>query len=334
MRYYTSLKKNKMKQLISIVIFLAACHTMSAQKDVFLHINPFFNNGPFQLNTPYTGIDGVVVNIDHFDYYVSDVVLFHDGGVQTNVSPAVYLFTPEEFGFFLGTYNIQDLDSIRFLVGVPARLNTQSGVEAVDISSYPDTHPLSFQNPTMYWGWQFGYMHMIVGGEADSNNDQIPDAYFEMHNLGDHNTRMIQMPVIETQTNSGQMDLYLTCNIDEWLREMPLSTVGVLHGQSGLNESIMSNVQTYNVFTQPATADLNTNLPSSVYVEGATLYWEDLQQASFTIFDLSGRLVSSGFMNEEYGSAALDMNTGYYILRVYDAQHRALLTQEYFIVNP
>ena len=135
---------------------------------------------------------------------------------------------------------------------------------------------------------------MIVGGEADSNNDQIPDAYFEMHNLGDHNTRMIQIPVTETQTNSGQMDVYLTCNIDEWLRDMPLSTVGVLHGQSGFNESIVSNVQTYNVFTQPATADLNTNLPSSVYVEGATLYWEDLEQASFTIFDLSGRLVSSG----------------------------------------
>jgi hypothetical protein len=276
----------------------------------------------------------VVVSIDHFNYYVSDIILFHDGGVQTNVSPAVFLFTPDQFGFFLGNYNIQDLDSIRFLVGVPARLNTQSGVEAQDISSYPDTHPLSFQNPTMYWGWQFGYMHMVVGGEADSNNDQNPDAYFEMHNLGDHNTRMIQMPVIETNTNSSQMDVYLTCNVDEWLRDMPLSTVGVLHNQTGLNESIMTNVQTYSVFTQPATAALNTNVPSSVYVEGAKLYWEDMEQASFKIFDLSGRLVSAGLMNEDKGSATLDMNTGYYILIVYDTKHRSLLSQEYFIVNP
>jgi len=260
--------------------------------------------------------------------------LFHDGGVQTNVSPAVFLFTPDQFGFFLGNYNIQDLDSIRFLVGVPTRLNTELGVEAQDISSYPDTHPLSFQNPTMYWGWQIGYMHMIVGGEADSNNDQNPDAYFEMHNLGDHNTRMIQMPVIETNTNSSQMDVYLTCNVDEWLRDMPLSTVGVLHNQTGLNESIMTNVQTYSVFTQPATAALNTNVPSLVYVEGANLYWEDMEQASFKIFDLSGRLVSGGLMYEAKGSVTLDMNTGYYILIVYDTQHRPLLSQEYFIVNP
>jgi hypothetical protein len=186
----------------------------------------------------------------------------------------------------------------------------------------------------MYWGWQIGYMHMIVGGDADSNNDQNPDAYFEMHNLGNHNSRTIQMPVIETNTNSSQMDVYLTCNVDEWLRDMPLSTVGVLHNQTGLNESIMANVQTYSVFTQPATAALNTNVPSSVYVEGGKLYWEDMEQASFKIFDLSGRLVFDGLMNEDKGSATLDMNTGYYILIVYDTKHRSLLSQEYFIVNP
>jgi hypothetical protein len=59
-----------------------------------------------------------------------------------------------------------------------------------------------------------------------------------------------------------------------------------------------------------------------------------MEQASFKIFDLSGRLVYDGLMNEDKGSAALDMNTGYYILIVYDTQHRSLLNQEYFIVNP
>jgi hypothetical protein len=30
---------------------------------------------------------------------------------------------------------------------------------------------LSFQTPSMYWGWQAGYMHMILGGYADDNGD-------------------------------------------------------------------------------------------------------------------------------------------------------------------
>ena len=56
-----------------------------------------------------------------------------------------------------------------FTVGVPARFNTQQGTEAMDISLYPETHPLSYQSPSMYWGWSFGYMYMIIGGGEGSN---------------------------------------------------------------------------------------------------------------------------------------------------------------------
>jgi hypothetical protein len=220
------------------------------------------------------------------------------------------------------------------MVGVPSRLNTQSGAEAVDISSYPDTHPLSFQNPTMYWGWQFGYMHMIVGGEADSNNDQLPDAYFEMHNLGDHNQRTIQMPVIETNTTAGQMDIYLACQVDQWLRDMPLSSVGVLHDQTGLNDSIMSNVLTYPVFTQPLTASINTNATPEFWVDGSTIHWKELEHACFKVFDLSGRLVSSGVMNAVSGKHSLDLNSGNYFVTVFDSTHRSIFSKQCIILHP
>ena len=254
--------------------------------------------------------------------------------MQTNIAPSVFLFTPDQVGYYLGNYNIQNLESIRFMVGVPSRMNTQSGAEAVDISSYPDTHPLSFQNPTMYWGWQFGYMHMIVGGEADSNNDQLPDAYFEMHNLGDHNQRVIQMPVIETNTNGMQMDLYLECHVDQWLRNIPLSTVGVLHDQTGLNDSIMANVLSYAVFTQPTSAGLPSNSDPYIYVEGATIHWINTEDTDFKVFDLSGRLVSSGAMQGNVGNVELNLSTGYYELTVYDSMHRLVMSKNCFILNP
>lgn len=323
-----------MKNYILFLLFSNVLGNLAAQKDIFIHINPTFGNQAFALNTVYTGVDGVTVNFDHFNYYLSDIVLFHDGGIQTNVNPSVHLFTPDQFGFYLGNYNIQDLESIRFMVGVPSRLNTQSGAEAVDISSYPDTHPLSFQNPTMYWGWQFGYMHMIVGGEADSNNDQLPDAYFEMHNLGDHNQRTIQMPVIETNTTASQMDIYLACQVDQWLRDMPLSSVGVLHDQTGLNDSIMANVLTYPVFTQPITAALNTQATPEFWVDGSTIHWKEFEHAYFKVFDLSGRLVSSGVMNGVSGKQCLDLNAGNYFVTVFDSTHQAILSKQCIILHP
>jgi hypothetical protein len=323
-----------MKNYISVLLFSVVLGNLTAQKDIFIHINPTFGNQAFALNTVYTGVDGVTVNFDHFNYYLSDIVLFHDGGMQTNIAPSVFLFTPDQVGYYLGNYNIQNLESIRFMVGVPSRMNTQSGAEAVDISSYPDTHPLSFQNPTMYWGWQFGYMHMIVGGEADSNNDQLPDAYFEMHNLGDHNQRVIQMPVIETNTNGMQMDLYLECHVDQWLRNIPLSTVGVLHDQTGLNDSIMANVLSYAVFTQPTSAGLPTNSDPYIYVEGATIHWINTEDTDFKVFDLSGRLVSSGAMQGNVGNVELNLSTGYYELTVYDSMHRLVMSKNCFILNP
>jgi hypothetical protein len=323
-----------MKIYFSALLVFLTLGSFSAQKDIFLHINPTFGNQAFALNTMYTGLDGVTVNLDHFNYYISDIKLFHDGGIQTSISPAVFLFTPGQVGCYLGNYNIQDLESIRFMVGVPSRLNTQSGAEAVDISSFPDTHPLSFQNPTMYWGWQFGYMHMIVGGEADSNNDQLPDAYFEMHNLGDHNQRTIQMPIIETNTTAGQMDIYLACQVDQWLRDMPLSSVGVLHGQTGLNDSIMANVLTYPVFTQPITAALNTKATSEFWIDGSSIYWKELEHAYFNVFDLSGRLVSSGVMNGVSGKVSLDLNSGNYFVTVFDSTHRSILSKQCIILHP
>ena len=323
-----------MKIYFSALLVFLTLGSFSAQKDIFLHINPTFGNQAFALNTVYTGVDGVTVNFDHFNYYLSDIVLFHDGGMQTNIAPSVFLFTPDQVGYYLGNYNIQNLESIRFMVGVPSRLNTQSGAEAVDISSFPDTHPLSFQNPTMYWGWQFGYMHMIVGGEADSNNDQLPDAYFEMHNLGDHNQRTIQMPIIETNTTAGQMDIYLACQVDQWLRDMPLSSVGVLHDQTGLNDSIMSNVLTYPVFTQPLTASINTNATPEFWVDGSTIHWKELEHACFKVFDLSGRLVSSGVMNAVSGKHSLDLNSGNYFVTVFDSTHRSIFSKQCIILHP
>ena len=227
-----------------------------SQKNLFITIEPQFNGVDLQINTQYTAADVKALKLDHFDYYISNIIITHDGGQTTSVETPVFLVEPQNHVLYLGYRNWKDIEKINFLVGVPKPMNTQNGAEAADISTYPETNPLSFQSPSMYWGWQAGYMHMIIGGYSDGNNDGNPESYFEINNLGNNNQQQVEMNIIETNTSSEQIDLNIICNVNRWVESIPLSTVGVLHGENGVNETILQNVLSKTVFTQSATATI------------------------------------------------------------------------------
>jgi hypothetical protein len=307
-----------MRNLLIALIVCVACPVFS-QQDVFLHITPKIDQQVLTLQTNYQLLNGQMVNLDHFNYYISDIELYHDGGMTSQVAPAVFLVTPSDYGVYLGNYPIQSLDSLQFLVGVPPRLNTQSGTEAQDISAYPNNHPLSFQSPAMYWGWQFGYMHMIVGGSADSNNDQNPDAYFELHNLGDHNQRYVALQVIPTATTPSQFDVYLECHADYWLNNLPLASVGVLHGEIGLNHTVMANVNSYPVFTLAQTAGVETQKNALFYTSGNTFYGKNLNPGTVEIRDVLGRWVHGFNVESPSQEENLVLSEGIYTIIYLDA---------------
>ena len=292
-----------------------------AQKNIFLNIDPLFVTQPFALNQNFVGNDGIAVNIEHFNYYLSDIKLFHDNGLQTNFTTDIWLLTPEQHSLYLGNLNINQLDSINFTVGVPKRYNTQSGALAQDISTYPDSHALSFQSPSMYWGWAFGYMHMIIGGKADSNNDGVPNAYFEMHNLGNNNQQSVTLPSV--QTNSGnQIDLNYTCHIDRWLNQMPLSSVGVLHGDTGLNQQILQNVNSQEVFTLAANANTQDNNTSQLaFTQTDSEFTFSVKNnhtiKNYIVFANSGQKISEVSSKDTKATIALEqLQSGIYLVTV------------------
>lgn len=292
-----------------------------AQKDIFLNIAPLFGNQPFTLNQNFVGNDGIAVNIEHFNYYLSDVKLFHDNGLQTNFPTDIWLLTPEQHSLYLGNLNINQLDSINFTVGVPKRYNTQAGALAQDISTYPDSHALSFQSPSMYWGWAFGYMHMIIGGKADSNNDGVPNAYFEMHNLGNNNQQSVTLPSIQTNTGN-QIDLNYTCNVDRWLNLMPLSSIGVLHGDNGLNQQILQNVNSQEVFALAANANTQENNASLLtFMQTDSEFTFSVKNnhtiKNYIVFANSGQKISEVSSKDTKATIALEpLQSGIYLVTV------------------
>ena len=307
-------------RILFLTFLLFTALSSWAQKNIFLNLTPLFGNQTFALNQTFIGNDGIAVQIQDFNYYLSDVKIFHDNGQQTNLPTSIWLVTPTQHSLYLGYLAVEQIDSINFTIGVPKRYNTQAGALAQDISTYPETHPLSFQSPSMYWGWSFGYMHMITGGKADSNNDGVPNAYFELHNLGNNNQQSVTLPTIQTTTGS-QTDLFYNCHIDRWLNQMPLSSVGVLHGETGLNQSVMQNVNTQDVFTlnPSATIQENHNLFVSWKQNASEITIQGLQNQSiknYQVFSNTGQKVLDHQVNTPSASVPLEqLQSGLYLIR-------------------
>jgi hypothetical protein len=221
----------------------------------------------------------------------------------------------------LGYHNITNVEQISFLVGVPDRLNTESGTAAQDISLYPENHPLSFQSPSMYWGWQAGYMHMIVGGSVDGNNDGITETNFQLHNLGNSNQQsVINMPVIQTNTNDQQIDINVRCNLDFWL-----------------NAFVMDNVLTETVFNQGADASLQTIDQALMKVktdfDKLSIEWSGMKNISAcTIYDESGIIVSHEEVKDSNGSFTMsNLNSGLVIIKLTDNTGKKLAERKVII---
>ena len=162
---------------------------------------------------------------------------------------------------------------------------------------------------------------MIASGKADSNNDGVPNAYYELHNLGNNNQQSLTLPAIQT-TSGNQIDLHYNCHIDRWLNQMPLSSVGVLHGETGLNLSILQNVNTQEVFTLDAAAKLQENETTLVsWKQSATeITIQGLQNQSiesYQVFSNTGQKVRDFHANMPFASILLEqLQSGLYLINV------------------
>ncbi len=299
-------------RLLAIAFILFVSPLITAQKNVFLTLTPKVAGSQLSLASDVTGQDGIKFNVDHFNYYVSGVQIVHDMGQVTNLSDTVFFVNTSNFVLYLGYLtNVNNIEQINFSIGVPPNLNTNAGADAIDISAYPVGHPLSFQDPSMHWGWSAGYMHMVVGGDVDSDGNGTVDTYYELHNLGNVNYKTVYLPITPTATTADQVDLYVDCNLDQWLKDIPLASVSILHGTNGYNGEVMKNVETEPVFTANATASIaelsnNGNLYFNQNGEVLSVYWNKMKDvSSFRITDISGRIIRDDKVSGVSGSVSL-----------------------------
>jgi hypothetical protein len=290
-----------MKNLLLLASLLFALFS-KAQTDVNLYFPPKVDGNDLILNTNVQSLSGAEMSIDFFNYYISNVHIIHDGGQDLDLSDTVFIVTVADPILELGMLDVTNIESIDFGVGVPQSVNHE------DISQYDESNPLSWQDPSMHWGWSSGYKFLLVNGYGDSNNDGTADELFQIHSLGDANYKNVSMTVIPT-VGPTQTTIVINCNLDEWLHGFNPGNVGIHHGTTGVNASAMNNVDNRPVFTLPGNASLDKPLETdgtitySINNEFVTFNWNDIQNvAQFRLIDLSGKVINEGQATEFSGS--------------------------------
>ena len=323
-----------MKKLI-FILFIP--FEFFAQKSVSIQLEPYASGNPLTLNIPFVGWDGKLVSVEHFNYYLSNLTIEHDGGQIMILPDSVFLVKPAEYSLNLGVLNLNNIEKISFLVGVPKELNTELGLLSQDISTYPDNHPLSFQSPSMYWGWQAGYMHMIVGGKVDGDNDGVAEKAFELHNLGNLNQELIDLAVVQTNITSTEVSVDIRCNLDNWLKNIDLVTAGIAHGETGINSLVMDNASTQNVFDQAANASISVNDQVLIKIKtlsgSLSIEWEGMKNIDkCLLFDIDGKIIREEHIQESNGTVNwMNLKSGIGLLQLNDVTGKTIAARKVVI---
>lgn len=300
----------------AILAFLFTAFSAVAQQ-VPVRLTFFFHNAGEQIvmEQDMPSLNGVVYKIEDIAFYVSKVRIVHDGGQETAID-SVYLFNDRMTDIVLENLAVDEIEGIRFMVGVPQELNH------LDINQYPEGHPLSYQSPSMFWGWSAGYMHFIMSGYGDSNNDGVSDNnnYYQLHCTGDENTQDVEVSTVANLHPDGTRQIILFVNVDQWLEGADPATTGPQHGNTGINQDVMENVQLNPVFVAPANAGLKDEeqLQLNVYQSGkeTTVTWdENVAASSYSLVAPDGKILRAGNCSQSSLSFT-DLSSGMHVLRI------------------
>lgn len=287
------------------------------QTDVKLNIRHLFNSNNLDFATVYSTPNGEDIKISRLEYYISGVKFLHDGGMETEATD-VFLLVNAENGvdFPIGNYNITNLESIEFGVGVI------EGANHLDPSLYAADHALAPQMNSMHWGWASGYRFIALEGLTGSDFTTT----YQFHALGDQN--FYTQTISTTGTTTGSE---LVINLDaDYFNGFNLISVADGPIEHGVTEtgclSLIDNFKN-SVFSERA-ADpvgiVETENSFELYPNPTTniLHLNSVNDKDLTelklqyqVFDVLGRQILADELNNSTISVD-DLNGGLYFIEL------------------
>jgi hypothetical protein len=277
-----------MKKVLPLIfLFILGGFQSNAQSEVFLIVNHFLGDQVFESNTACTVDAGYQMKVNRLEYYLSDFVITHDGGVETSLDGVHLLVDAEDpETMSLGEWDIVNVEGITYSVGVHPDYNH------LDPASYDWNDPLAPQSPSMQWGWAAGYRFVAFEGKSGPNLTTT----FEVHALGDSNF-MSQTIDMSAASMSGILNLYVDADYIQLVNDLDVSTGLIEHSESGAAVDLLMNMNAL-VFSAGAPVGINDAAASSfsVYPNPANTNFQiqpkgDWSNFQLNVFNSNGQLV-------------------------------------------
>lgn len=322
-----------MNKILLLLLLTGLTYKASTQTNVTLHMTQLLGGEIFTFNQPTQADLGYSFNVTRLQYYVSEIKLIHDGGVITSLTDLYLLVDPALRNTFnLGSWPITTLEQIQFSIGVDAAHNH------LDPSGFPNGHPLAPQNPSMHWGWTAGYRFIAFEGFAGADSNSLTNNY-QIHTIGDMNYQVVLLDVVG-ETKEDNMAVHIEAEYKNLLDEIDASAGLVSHGSTGASRKIAENTSIVFSAAEP-TGIVEPHVAGSFLIspnpaEDVSTVQYDLpgyEQFTFTVYDLTGRLIYLKKLDSSNTSFILDTNWpgGMYIVRM--ESNGKLLANEKLVIE-
>lgn len=281
------------------------------QKNVTLNFDHKLNNSSTVLNAVGTNNIGHDFKLTRIHYYVSQIILVHDGGQETPISNTWMLVdVSEQTSLNLGSYPITVLEAIKFAVGVEAAVNHS------DPSTYPASHPLAPQMPSMHWGWTSGYRFIAMEGMSGANFGYG----LQIHGLGDANYYPLTINTAGI-ANGNDLNINITANYEGILHGMNLSSGFIMHGETDQAKDGLINMTKHVFKSSEGNASLGQEeealeavsiFPNPSHGE-LFIQSNGKENVAVSVYDLLGNLVFNVDLNEAITPINLQDNGVYFM---------------------
>lgn len=303
-----------------------------AQKNVYFTITHKLATTNFAFNQIAQNNLAQDFKITRVDYYISSIKIIHDGGMEMAV-PNKYILAKGSANVneLLGNFNVTNVEGIKFSIGVEAPTNN------ADPSLQPTGSPLSFQSPSMHWGWTAGYRFLAIEGTTGSGFATS----FQMHGLG--NANYFNQTKMAAGVPSGTNDIYINLNADytQALKDINISTGPIDHGVNATDLTALKNFRDF-VFS-PSTSiptsisNITDKLEVSIYPNPTTdklfINFENTTNKAdkLAITDLTGKIISETNLSNSNEINVSNIAKGIYFLRFYNKE--AILANRKIVIE-
>lgn len=314
-----------MKKLSLLALFVFAIIAVNAQQDLYLKINHKLGSSNFSFNQTTSNNLSNSFNFDRLEYYIAEITLRYDGGQDTTLDSYILVDAGTTTNQLLGTFNITNLESISFGVGVNTPYNND------DPNLWPSNHPLAPKSPSMHWGWAAGYRFAAVEGKTGSNMNSI----WQIHALGNRNYKLQTIPT-SGLTSGNTTTIELNADYAQAMNNITVNGNLITHGEISESVTLLNNF-TNGVFTIGTVGIkenklVDFNISPNPSDKDVVLQFEDNQNGNELILtSLNGQIISKEIISSGNKVALSIAAKGTYLANIY--KNGSLIGSEKVIIK-